>query len=597
MRFVLAIVSLVIAVVLAGYGVAQRTVLADPDSLTASVQTTGDATVTVIDGATLDALEGRQSVALAGSDTVFASYGRTGDVLAWIGDTSYNTVTFDAETQSLESSVVEGEEIEVPSPAGSDLWLREYEGEGSLDMQMSLNDELSLLVVSDGVAPAPTDVSITWPLDNRTPWAGPLILAGAFMLLLALVFLLWALLHQRRSRGPRRKSIAPPKQPRMPKLPRQKSYRVRKPKAVTQTKGRRSIRRMTVVLPTVLIGSLALGGCSTDLFDDFNAEDLLPSPSASPSPSAVTVEEIQPPTVTVGQIESIVRDVSEVAENADASLDADELAERFAGPALELRASNYEIRSDDSSFAALPVIPSGPVEVSLPQQLPRDADAWPRTAFAVVSGADDDENAAPIALTLIQETPRSMYKVHYAVTLEPDVVIPPLAPEGVGAPRLGPESRLLSLAPGELLPAYIDVLNSGADSDSFDLFDVENDGFVANVGVEAREAREEALDEDAAIEFSVEAGDAETIALATNESGALVSVYVTETETVTPVEDGATINPEGATKTLSGVTGSETGVTATYGDQLLFSVPPVGSDEKIVLLGFSQGLISAQEIP
>ena len=36
-------------------------------------------------------------------------------------------------------------------------------------------------------------------------------------------------------------------------------------------------------------------------------------------------------------------------------------------------------------------------------------------------------------------------------------------------------------------------------------------------------------------------------------------------------------------------------IVATYGIQILFSVPPVGSDAQVVLLGYTQGLISAGE--
>ena len=37
-------------------------------------------------------------------------------------------------------------------------------------------------------------------------------------------------------------------------------------------------------------------------------------------------------------------------------------------------------------------------------------------------------------------------------------------------------------------------------------------------------------------------------------------------------------------------------MTASYDAQLLFYVPPVGSDEKIVLLGYSYGLAKASEV-
>lgn len=606
MRFALAIVALLIGVGLGGYGIAQTTVLNGPSELTATSETDGAAPVTVIGGETLNALEGRQDVEISGSDTIFAAYARTEDVLAWVGDASYNSIGFDPENQTLVSVTKSGSEQTVPLPAGSDLWLAEYNAEDELDMRLRLDEGFSILVVSDGTQPAPSTVAVTWPLDNRTPWAGPLMAGGGLMLLLSLIFLAWAIHNQRRTRGPRRKSIKPPKTQRMPKLPRQRSYRVNKPKAVTTKRGRRSTSRM-IALPVFLIGSLVLSGCSSDLWPDLAGRDaipLVPSPSASAEAEPVA-EERQPPAATVRQVQSIVSEVAEVSAAADASLDTAALSARFDGPALKLRTGNYETRAKDSAFPALAPIPDGRLAVALPQSLPKDADStWPRAIFAVVEpvieepaeGAEPVEPAAPVALMLLQTSPREQYKVYYSVALEPEAVLPPLAPQTVGAPRLSPDTKLLSMAPGALAAAYVDVLSIGAESASYELFDIERDGLIPSVGVDARVARSEALDAKAKIEFGIAPGDAETIALASNESGALVSVYIEETETVTPVEEGATINPEGATKTLSGLSGTKKGVAATYGDQLLFYIPPIGSDEKIVLLGFSQVLVSAKEI-
>ncbi|GAB3141178.1 hypothetical protein [Marisediminicola antarctica] len=606
MRFALAIVAFLIGVGLGGYGIAQTTVLNGPSELTATSESDSDAPVTVIGGETLNALDGRQDVTISGSDTIFAAYARTEDILAWVGDASYNSIGFDTESQDLVSVTKTGTEQSVPLPAGSDLWLAEYNAEDELDMRLRLDEEFSILVVSDGTETAPSTVAITWPLDNRTPWAGPFMVGGALMLLLSLIFLVWAIRNQRRTRGPRRKSIKPPKSQRMPKLPRQRSYRVSKPKAVTTRRGRRSASRM-IAMPALLIGSLVLSGCSSDLWPDLAGRDaipLIPSPSASTDADAVA-EERQPPAATVRQVQSIVTDVAEVAAAADASLDTEALSSRFDGPALKLRTGNYETRAKDSAFPALAPIPTGRLAVALPQSLPKDADtSWPRAIFAVVEptveepaeGAEPVEPAAPVALMLLQASPREQYKVYYSVALEPEAVLPPLAPQTVGAPRLSPDTKLLSMAPGELAAAYVDVLTVGAESESYELFDIERDGLIPSVGVEARKARSEALDDKAKIEFGITPGDAETIALASNESGALVSIYIEETERVTPVEEGATINPEGATKTLSGLSGTKEGVAATYGDQLLFYIPPIGSDEKIVLLGFSQVLISAKEI-
>jgi len=597
MRYALAVVTLLLSLVLIGSGIAQRTVFAGADNVTATSDDPSDVAVTVLDGETLNALPGLQDVRVSGSDEVFAAYARTTDVLAWVGDTTYKRLAYDADSASLVTRVVTGEEDAVPAPAGSDLWLKEYTGDGDLRMPVRLDDDLSVLIVSDGTAPAPSEVSVTWPLDNRTPWAGPLLAGGAALLLLALLFLIWAVVHQRRSRGPRRRSIRPPRSSRMPRLPRQRSYRVRKPRPVVQTRGRRAIGRMTAVVPLTLAATLALGGCSADLWPA--ASDVVPSPSASPSTSAESdAGEPIPAAASVAQVKAIVDDVARVAEGADAALDAEALESRFDGPALTLRAANYAIRKADSAFPAPAAIPTDTLSVSLPQIT---GDVWPRTMMAIVQGeaVEGEEARAPLALTLRQDTPRAQYKVVYAVDLEPGAELPALAPKGVGALPLGPESPVLSMAPGELATNYVDVVNLGDQSASYGLFDIESDAFFPQVGPAAREARRTADDLDpakAALEFT-NTPAAEEIALSSNEAGALVNVSFTETVVAKPTEEGATLNLKGAVKTLAGVEGSTKGVTADYSDHLLFYIPPVGSSEKVVLLGVAQGLVSAKELP
>ncbi|MFX7768332.1 hypothetical protein ABTK15_20215, partial [Acinetobacter baumannii] len=68
----------------------------------------------------------------------------------------------------------------------------------------------SVLVASDGSAPAPTNITVTWPIDNSTPWAGPLIAGGGVALLAGIVLYLLGILHVRRSRRPRRKGLPLP---------------------------------------------------------------------------------------------------------------------------------------------------------------------------------------------------------------------------------------------------------------------------------------------------------------------------------------------------------------------------------------------------
>ncbi len=149
MRFVLAIVSFVVAAVMIVAGIAQRTIFAEPDKVALSTVVTTESPVTVIDGDTLNAFEGSQTLSVQGPGTVFAAYGRTTDVLAWIGDASYTTVSLDKETGELTSTLTRGTETEVPDPNGSDLWLDDFVKDNDLSMTVKVPSNVSIIIASD----------------------------------------------------------------------------------------------------------------------------------------------------------------------------------------------------------------------------------------------------------------------------------------------------------------------------------------------------------------------------------------------------------------------------------------------------------------
>lgn len=574
MRFVLAIISFIVAATMVGFGIAQRTILAQPDKVTLSASVDSDATVTVIDGATLNSFDGSQTLTVSGPGQVFAAYGRTSDVLAWIGDTTYTAVSRDAESGELVSETVVGTETEVPNPNGSDLWLDDYVKDGELTLTVNVPEDISFIIASDGVEPAPSDIAVAWPIDNSTPWAGPLIVGGALVLLLGIGFLLWATHHMRSTRGPRRK---------MPKVPKKPVYKpVRKPVEPTAS-GR---RRGMIAVPVVLVGALTLAGCSPDFWPGGSA-----GPTPEPSASVPAGAELSPPAVTVRQVERIVAKISAVVAEADEARDAALLETRFDGPALELRLTNYTIRGNDPAQPGLPTIPEGPVKLTLPQQ----TESWPRTVFAVIQD-DKDATIPPVALMLVQEDPRSDYKVTYAITLEASAVLPDVAPASVGAARLPADTGLLAMTPTEVVEAYGEILMKDVESTSYLAFEAEGDTLRQSVGLAAKNDLKASLPTTATMSFTNGVGPGPVIALATNDAGAIVAVNLLEATTVAPVEAGAAVNPTGQVKALSGLTVTQKGVVATYSDQLLFYVPPAGSNAKIVLLGYSTGLITATEI-
>ena len=95
-----------------------------------------------------------------------------------------------------------------------------------------------------------------------------------------------------------------------------------------------------------------------------------------------------------------------------------------------------------------------------------------------------------------------------------------------------------------------------------------------------------------------EAGHSPPFAIAILESGAIVAVNLSETETVKPTSTDAVIKVEGnmTVQTLAGATQSAGGFSTTYSDQLFFYVPGPNSTEKIRLLGYASDILKAQVI-
>lgn len=582
MRFVLAIICFVIALGTMGTGIAQRTFLAGPTQVTLSSTAKQAAPVVVIDGAALNAYPSTQTVHLSGSSNAFAAYGRTSDVLAWIGNTNYTEVSINKTTDKLQSKLHRGNATTVPNPAGSDLWLQQYPFDQAKDFQAKIPVGMSVIAVSDGKSAAPSTVALSWPLDNSAPWSGPLILVGVIALILGVIFLLWAFNHMRRMRGPRRTPQ------RMPKLPRQPRFKTRpgtiSAGSIDASKGRRAIRRFVAVVPALGVTALLLVGCSAT-----------PAPTivdtASSAPKAAIAANAKIPAVTKVQLQNILTKISSTVKSADSKMDVKLIKSRMAGPALDERLANYVIQKSHPTLAESIPIPSKLGNYNLPEA----KNTWPRSVMTVVK-TKQDSNLEYVALVLIQESPRSNYKVNYAMTLQPNTALPHVAPVTVGTSRLDPNIGLLKLQPSAIALAYGDILDNDTAAKQYGLFDSNDDAFRTQVGKASKQQQAAALPATARLSYTNVNGDGQVVAMITINSGAIVAVDLNEIETVKPVQAGAAVTAPGAIEAYLGKGSSTVGIVATYGDQLLFYVPPASSSGKIVLLGYSQGLINAKEL-
>lgn len=598
MRFVFAIIATVIAAALIVLGIGQRTVWAPPESLTAQATLDASAPYAVIDGNALDANPGRQTITVEGNGSLVLAYARTTDVLGWVGGSAYSAVGRGTARDALTAERETGKAVELSSdvatanaavvdPRGSDLWLEQFEGTGSMTIALDVPADVSVLIASDGTAPAADSVRVSWPVDTATPLAGPLLLGGAVFLLIGLVLYMWAFVHLRRQHGPRRKGP----QGRIPRGARRPRPRAGIKASIASPSVTR--RRGALVLSVLLGTAVLLSGCSSDYWPNLAAgATTAPTASVTPTPGAKPVAADPTPVVTTQQAEAMVAEVADVASRADAAHDASILASRFQGEALTERTTNYDVVAKGGTIVPPQTIPASPVSLVLPQ----DTRTWPRLVTAVVQNSADSTQA-PIALMMSQASPRLDYKVDYAISLEANARIPDVAPVTVGTSIVAPDSRLMKLAPQTVGSAYADLLANGDTSQYAALFSADGDTLRGQVGIDKKNADRAALPSTASLEFSNTAGTSPTIALATNNSGALVAASIAETSTVRPTAEGSTVSTSGASQTLLGTDKSTTGIATTYGYQLLFYVPPVGSEEKIVMLGWSQGLVSVVQLP
>ncbi len=603
MRFVWAVAAFVLATVMIGAGIAQRTAVQGLKTETQAIAVEESTPFVLIDGAVLASHPGSQTLRAQGAGDIFAAYGRTDDMVAWLARTDYVSVRMDGDqvvTASVPASAppadaVEGESdaetaTETLDPVGSDLWIDQFQQEGVLIQPLQLPADMSVLVATDGEQPAPSQLSVTWPTGVTTPWAGPLIVGGGIMLAIGFVLYVLGVRHARRSRGPRRKGLPMPvTEPiDLAEAGQEKGVISARPTRRQLSSGRRGF----VVVPVLVATAVAVSGCSADSWPQLPA-------ASTPTPSeTIVVPEGQddPPAVTEAQAQRILTNISKQVAEADEKNSAKAAAVRLDGPALAARTTNYKLRKELDDHEPLPPIRATSLEILLPEAF----DGWPRAFFAVV---EDPATAVATIMTVTQADPWSDYKLSYSANLVADAQLK-VAPDYLGTRRVQPDTPFLLLPPQDLAAAYADVLDKGDKSEYAAYFDAETDTFRTSVA-ENRAARIEQFnktgEKTGKISFTATAGDDEPIAMSTLDSGAIVAVTVRENDTVTPTNEDAVIKVDGkpgnpVVKTLSGVSQSSTGFTTTYSDQLFFFVPAQSSSERIRFLGYSSDILSAKVV-
>lgn len=582
MRLVSAILVLFVSIVGLAIGIAMRTVWAGPDTLVKSVDVEHTAPVIVIPGQTLVSHEGRQTVTVvdsSGEDSqIVVAYGRTTDVMGWVRPSRFTTVLTDPTTGELYAAPRLGADSRVPNPLGSDLWLEQFQESSALRMSLAGDEDISVVIFADGDRPAPGTIQLSWPLNNVSPVAGFLVAGGLLAMVAGFILLALALTDIRRRRGPRRKTPRPPR----PKPGRGARYRPR-PQKLPERGRRRALQRSVLAGP--LLGVLVLTACTTPA-----EQEPLPEESVEQG-EQLPVQPEPYPAVTEAQFRTIIDRVANEVLLADQALDGELLENRMGEPALRMRQAQYTLRAYDSELGQITPVPSTPIRLFVPQQ----SSTWPRTVFAVVQ--EGAESTAPsTGLVFRQETARDNYQLIFEVLLAPQVVLPPMPAPEVGSPRLARDSKLLLLSPEETVQGYADVLLRGQESRYWSSFDVLTDDLFTLLGPDGQQLRKESFGGDLNLEISMEPTESQLVALATSDNGALVFGALSEVEQVTPVEQGSAINATPSVRALTGQPQSVDGFRARYEMHVVWYVPPIGSEERIRVVGYSYALVDAEEI-
>ncbi|WP_258802559.1 hypothetical protein [Pseudarthrobacter sp. NS4] len=556
LKTAVALVLLGLLTLLAGIG--QRTIWAPSETFTASAPSdAAEAPLTVIDQNLRTLHGGTVKINIEGDGNFLLAAGRPDDVDAWVGQAAHNTISGVSEDgKSLQVEHADGEAA-APNPAGSDLWVSTENASGELEYSWTppADGAWALLLASDGTKPAPASVSMTFPNDTSTPWAIPLMVLGA---LLILGGILLALLSARKRNG---------------KGDGQGSGFAQRARANSEA---RASSRVNMVAAGITAAALLGSGTAA------NAATPAPEPSGSSSAPAAQ-EEAALPVLLDAQFRRVLEQVSSATDAGDAAKDAALLAERVGGTELEVRTQNYKIRSQVGSYE-----PRMPVRSTklLTTVVTSDRD-WPRSVLAVTQG---DGNVVPQLLTLVQQSPRENYKLVETTPLQPGTTFPTISREGTDTLAPGDKTGLL-YSGEEALSGLADRLTTPESAFKDKLVEGESSPYIADTL--SYQAEVVKAGENGNFSFTHKVVPESTVVFRTEDGGALVLGRINFGFEGTPKAAGDKLSIGDDAAALAGGKETTTGMVLSFVESMAVYVPPAGSTDPMKLVAATRGLVGA----
>ena len=563
MRLWLAITTFCVGLVLTAAGLVSQLDNQPLDMIVVNQTLAQQTNYVLIPNRVLTAYPGQLSIRTEQAGQVFLGTARQTDIEAWLGTTPYTQLSLKVDPVTEKVEFIEFESTgdgDLIDPVGADIWRYSIVDQDSGSLRIPQDNEIGVLIASNGFELAPREVRVSWDLPNQENPMAPITLIGLALMLIGASLSIWAYwYYNKHSRPTRRKGPRPPRRKGRTKVRSQAG-----PGPVSERRAARGLGFVALLLTPAL-----LAGCAPEYV----------SPVLNPSPSLAP--DILTPVLTKDQLERILGEVVSAVAAADANLDRETLEVRVEGPALIMRRSAYNLaRKKDDGSVPTPILDS-PIQLFLPSA----TDTWPRSVM-VVTGAEEGLQL----LVLRQKSARETFKLYQYMDLLPDIIFPEVAAETVGANAVKPDSKFLQVLPETLPEAVGGLLNEGLQSPWASVLDGENQ-YIIDVSAVQRGLA--ATLTNANVDFAHALTEDAPVLLATADGGALVGLYMTDTYTIIPKLPGDAVAISGDEAIMLGTGGSASGIETRYGAMLLFHVPIAGSDARVTLLGATQQLLTA----
>lgn len=308
------------------------------------------------------------------------------------------------------------------------------------------------------------------------------------------------------------------------------------------------------------------------------------APAEVPSFTPPPVPEFAPPAISTDRAQEILADVEAVVVAADATANADDLAARVSGPALDTRRAEYALQSASAGER-------------VPQPLWTDSEitvitasnSWPRSVLAVSNARDD--TTVRLYLALVQDGPREPYRLVEWTRLLPGVTTPTFASTDVGSAPVSADQEGLTITPTD---AFVHLADVFANSESTYAPEFAEDRFRELLATELS-GLQEGVAVAGEVSRSATAGPV-VFGIGTSEGGAVVMGTIDYTITLRKTIDGAELNLAGEMAWLGGADQVAAAANATYRQMITLYIPPDGSDAQMQILGAERVLTGVERV-